>query len=583
MAASAVPYTRLPDSPTRSEALQALSTSINPRIVSSTDQEKIDTSGRGGRPSLVRLVSAAGRKGHATRKVPLPVFICVGLLLCYGIVSRAKQGPSTTHGSMSWRTQTTLQLDPRGNPIVDFESFPVPEEWSCNPFKQFGRMFVDVDEATNNYWKPYDEACPPSTMMKGLPLNMTTRGKDGTFGRHRKGPLRSHDTTIPAGRSSKNPIPGYEFLYNRTILLQGGFLFLSQPREKSVSLTTLLSNPTGDSMERLHLIDFCNFLGGNLSNIDPHHPASPPTYRKPMPTILGADGKETTASIEAKQARRAAEDMWDDRPNSWFYTRPWVCDLKEYNTTMINVFTWGMQDMEDAFQTEEFFHGPAMWLQRFHNITIPLLHNLAEYLNRPQILKPDFIELASGFWDLRGFTEQDFISRGIPRPYPMDTDLAFGSVGEDREKLWVLQMKEAVHTVARTFVGPNGNARDGPVISWRTLHHPKRNNYTPYSRAFAMDQLARKTLHEMRVKSLNTYPSAIETAKRSLIETTDRIFHNSHTEQTKGDSIDYGFDERIRVSEFGNLILGQEHHFKDFLHPDILPGSYLWCDMLLYE
>lgn len=93
-------------------------------------------------------------------------------------------------------------------------------------------------------------------------------------------------------------------------------------------------------MERLHLTDFCNFLGGNLTNIDPHHPASPPTYRKTMPTILGTDGQETEASKEAKIKRRASEDMWENRPQSWFYTRPWVCDLKEYNSTIINVFTW---------------------------------------------------------------------------------------------------------------------------------------------------------------------------------------------------------------------------------------------------
>lgn len=50
-----------------------------------------------------------------------------------------------------------------------------------------------------------------------------------------------------------------------------------------------------------------------------------------------------------------------------------------------------------------------------------------------------------------------------------------------------------------------------------------------------------------------------------------------------GERIDYGFDERIRVSEFGALLVGQEGHFNDFLHPSVLPGSYLWSDMMLYE
>lgn len=68
---------------------------------------------------------------------------------------------------------------------------------------------------------------------------------------------------------------------------------------------------------------------------------------------------------------------------------------------------------------------------------------------------------------------------------------------------------------------------------------------------------------------------------------------------------DLGLDERLRVDEWGALMLGQEHHFRDLLHPNkgsslsslprdlcelelmqfvcAVPGSYLWGDILLYE
>lgn len=124
-----------------------------------------------------------------------------------------------------------------------------------------------------------------------------------------------------------------------------------------------------------------------------------------------------------------------------------------------------------------------------------------------------------------------------------------------------------------------------------------------------MDQLARKTLHDLRVSSLATYPSAYQSAKKSLILHTEKVFHTRQEKAVAptaegGDETDYGFDERIRVSEVGALLLGQENNFKvrfstlflipglvlmrgrspqDFLHPDVLPGSYLWSDMLLYE
>ena len=123
-------------------------------------------------------------------------------------------------------------------------------------------------------------------------------------------------------------------------------------------------------MERLHLTDFCNLVGGNLTNIDPHHPSSPPIFRRPPPTRFDEDGNETAGSIEAKRLRIEAENSWDNRPASWFFTRPWVCDIKEYNATIVSVFTWGMQDMEPVFQTEEFFHGPGLSSPSFARIPL---------------------------------------------------------------------------------------------------------------------------------------------------------------------------------------------------------------------
>ncbi|KAK4690851.1 hypothetical protein P7C70_g9476, partial [Phenoliferia sp. Uapishka_3] len=373
--------------------------------------------------------------------------------------------------------------------MVDFESFHVPEAWSCNPFKEQGRLLVNTKEPvriivdyesgaklkpsssiqTKNVWKPYDSGCPPSELLKGVPTNAA--------GRKARSPA-DHSSFKPPAIPSRDELNStYHFLFDRTILLHG------------------------DSMERLHLSDFCNFMGGNLTNIPPHHPASPPVYRKPMPTIIGSDGNETAASVEAKTARRVMEDRWENRKGSYVQNRPWVCDLKEYNSTVISVFTWGLQDMEDAFRGEDFFHGPSTWIDRFTNITLPLLSNLAVYFERPGILKPDLIELASGFWDLRGFTEQDFISRGIARPYPTNSQIPFGEIGQEREDKWAEEAREAVKIVAKSFAGPDGVVRDGPVISWRTMHHPKKNNYTPFTRAFHLDQLARRTLHGLRVES----------------------------------------------------------------------------------
>ncbi|BGP49632.1 hypothetical protein JCM10450v2_005533 [Rhodotorula kratochvilovae] len=463
------------------------------------------------------------------------------------------------------RPEQELQYTARRTIAYGFETTDVPSEWSCNPFKEPGRLTVDLKDPAKNVWRPYEEACPPSRMMGGLNKSVEALQKKPNAARHR-GPSRSHDTTLRQFRG-EGEAPFFPWFENATILL------------------------LGDSMERLHLADFCDLIGGNATNINPEHPASAPTYRKPLPTILGEDGQETEASIQAKAERRRLEDQWEnERKDSWFYTRPWMCDIPEYNATIVSTFMWGLEDMEEVFSTEDFYHGPPTWLQRFRHITLPMLERLAAHTGRPQLLKPTLIEIASGYWDLRAMTEEDFIGAGIPRPYPKESDLSFGEIGTAREERWVKHATEVLQEVARAFPGPKG-IRDGPPISWRTMHHPKRNNYTPYARVAPLDALARKTMHELRVSSLATHPTFLHNVLDSLQGMRERYFPREALDELNAvkearqhdDPTDYGFDERIRVDEIGKLLEGQEHHYRDFLHPDVLPGAYIWGEIILYE
>ena len=94
-------------------------------------------------------------------------------------------------------------------------------------------------------------------------------------------------------------------------------------------------------MERLHLNDFCTFLGGVQTNVEPTHPWSPPTYRRAMPTLLDEHGQETQASRDAKEERRQLEDRWEsERKGSYTNTRPWVCDVERFGFTLISTFHW---------------------------------------------------------------------------------------------------------------------------------------------------------------------------------------------------------------------------------------------------
>ncbi|SCV72175.1 BQ2448_4869 [Microbotryum intermedium] len=394
-------------------------------------------------------------------------------------------------------------------------------EFNCNPFEELGRLVVNVDNVTANVWAPYDRSCAPSNYMKDL---YRSANDNSPFK-----PKPVSVTEFEHGASANRRwLP---WLVDRTVLIHG------------------------DSIDRFHLKDFCELVKGELTLIDPKHPASPPPHRSS--TSLPPEVSE-----EERNRRKEKEAFWVKRPTEGHVlTNPWVCDVKEYNFTLINVFTWGLEEAEEFFETERWYHPPATWTDRLEAITLPLLDNLARHFNRPQINYPDLIELNSGYWDLRKYTEEDFVAAGWKtRPYPEDSPIPYQNLQLEREVVWEREARKAIKFAARAFKGQDGTAANGPTILWRTLHHPPRHNDAPYNRVFALDNLARKVVVDLE-----------------------------HDIKSPMD-VDHGFDDvdlnlgmRLRLDESGRLMLGQEQFFRDLLHPLAIPGSYLWGNIILYE
>ena len=89
-------------------------------------------------------------------------------------------------------------------------------------------------------------------------------------------------------------------------------------------------------------------------------------------------------------------------------------------------------------------------------------------------------------------------------------------------------------------------------------------------------------MHDLRVSS-HTTRTLDDRTKAGIPDLVYAL--DLYTDATLGTSsgVDYGFDERLRVNEIGRLLTGQLDHFIDFLHPEAVPGSYLWGDVILYE
>lgn len=76
---------------------------------------------------------------------------------------------------------------------------------------------------------------------------------------------------------------------------------------------------------------------------------------------------------------------------------------------------------------------------------------------------------------------EDFTAQGFKsRPYPEDSPIPYTNLSPVREKEWEKEARKSIKLIARTFKGADGEFRSGPVILWRTLHHPHRHNYAPY-------------------------------------------------------------------------------------------------------
>ena len=176
-------------------------------------------------------------------------------------------------------------------------------EWNCNPFETNGRLNVDLQDPTKTEWVPFDSRCNPSNYMKALyrPPGDTS-------------PLIPDKDKSPHGREYLS------WFKNRTIVLHG------------------------DSIDRFHLKDFCEFVGGRLELIGTDHQANPAMWKKP-----GGD-----------RERRDWEKNWSERPREGQeLTNPWICDVEEYGTTLINVFTWGLEGAEEFFKTERWYYPPG--------------------------------------------------------------------------------------------------------------------------------------------------------------------------------------------------------------------------------
>ncbi|BGP55604.1 hypothetical protein JCM8202v2_003209 [Rhodotorula sphaerocarpa] len=322
----------------------------------------------------------------------------------------------------------------------------------------------------------------------------------------------------------------------------------------------------GDDVERAHARDFCRLAGGQYAVIDPAHPLSPRPFRN------GID--EKWLSTEA---------------NALNDTRPTVCYLPGWDFALVTIFHYGLAHRvefeHEVLLADPHYYPPAALHDRLDHILLPLL----DRLGRP---RPDFIEFASGFWDLRHFAALDGRA-GQPLSGELSTE----------RLVWYLQrLVQAFSDLSVLFPRTR--------INWRPLYDAPEYDWAHPVRSAALERLARQT-----IKALNKAQD-VATAEQALLRAlgaparpgragrarpngprrSDRTSVRPQRRSiTKAGFLNQvkeriGSSDRVQdrelsghadlrgllsVSEWSSVMRG-----RDML---ATPGGYVWGDMMLYE
>lgn len=399
-----------------------------------------------------------------------------------------------------------------------------------NPYLAPGRLDHSDRWPDATRWLPFDPECLPPPLLANLRAGLEAKPSQYSEPAELKLPLdysQAHATTLL-------PLP---WLVGKTVVL------------------------VGDDVERAHAKDFCRFADGQYAVIASDHPLSP------RPFANGIDEK------------------WLQTQGTMNETRPTVCFLPKYDFVLVNVFHFGLANRVE-FEHESLFinpqyYPPAALRDRLDSILLPILAKLGR-------TKPDLVEFASGFWDLRHFSAVD-------QRYgqPFDHELL-----EDRLEWYTDRLVQALSDLGTLF--PHAK------LLWRPLYTINTADWAAPARSIALERLANRV-----VMALNAFPDAaavkaalfraisgrtegkkagevrreIGGSSRDLKGITTGFLNRVHERIGSKERVEVftpavarraSLHGRLAIDPWTSIVRGQEPLASN-------PGGYVWADIILYE
>ncbi|GAA6027093.1 hypothetical protein JCM8097_006106 [Rhodosporidiobolus ruineniae] len=395
-----------------------------------------------------------------------------------------------------------------------------PVSRQCNPYDQYGVLNVNTSVPSENMWQPI--AAPDDCQPVDF-LSLLYRAQSG-------------DASV---------LSDLEFARNRTVVI------------------------FGDSVDRDHVEHFCQFVNGFHEMIGDDHELSPPY----------PEGQEVPP--EGYQNYFTGERKW---PN-YHQSRPFVCHVHSLDFRVLNVFHYGFRGETDFIVHHPHFYPPASVEDRFDQIVVPLMSALSTKYGVSAV--PSILSIAPGFWGLLRQSVEDqrlateAIQAGEPAAEAEAKHNVWRTMSLESRRWNERRVTEILRHLAKGWKGARDEAgRRTPTILWRALHFIKETNKIPYNRLIALDQVGRSV-----VDRLVDEGRAAEKGAKTWKAWTKSVGakYLGFAKEGENEALEGGLGSRLKVDEWGSLMLGQSLFFRDEVHPEPLPGSFLYGNMLFQQ
>ncbi|WVQ92967.1 hypothetical protein IAU59_000029 [Kwoniella sp. CBS 9459] len=244
------------------------------------------------------------------------------------------------------------------------------------------------------------------------------------------------------------------------------------------------------------------------------------------------------------------------------------CHLPGIDLMVIQVFNFGL-DEKNFWAMRDDFVPPYTVEDRLSQLAIPYL----QAANRPSAA-PELTYVGSALWDTTRWMKEDAeAGRDIAEP-------------TSRERiLWYRARVRQVLLHTRDLFPRTS-------LKWLSHHYPLRAMSGWFFDTSGGSSSARPSRPQQKLNRLFPLQQAARSAIFDLDDDVSDVVGEDGSDDISKQAFAFGGtldeDEKrvlrdVGIANWGDLMLGLEDYQKDDLHQLLLPGGYLWADMMLYD